>query len=358
MAVQYCSRESVKSALDEQETARSNAQIDDAILSGARDVEGLCNRPEDAFAPTTATRYFDFPSQNSRPPSWRLRFGWHALNSATAVTTDNGATTLTAGQYFLEPVNDPPHTSIEINLGGGGSFSSSTTHQRAVAVTGLWTACRTVEQTSIGSLTAILGATAGATATLAWTTARFGTGDVLLIDSERMVIRDRTFVDSTQNLQTSLTASDSNVTVAVTDGTAFAVEEIILIDSERMRIVDIVGNNLTVKRAWDGSVLAAHTAPTADVYALTGVQLDRAQLGTTIAAHASDAVVYRWVPPPTVASLNRAYALNTLLQERSGYARVAGTGDQAREFTGRGIAALEKDVVRLYGRKARTRAIV
>jgi hypothetical protein len=352
----YCTRESVKAALDEQETARSNAQIDDAIDSGARDVEGLCNRPEYAFLPLTATRYFDYPSGTSRSPSWRLWLSPFTLISATAVTTDNGATTLTAGQYFLEPVNDPPYRSIEINRGGSASFSSADTEQRATGIAGLWGWSNNTRD--IGALTSSLAASTTATASMAWTTARFGVGDILLIDDERMVIAERSFVDSTQNLQTSLTADSSDVNVAVTDGTAFAVEEIISIDGERMRIIDITGNTLTVKRAWDGSQLDDHTAPTADIYALTGVELDRAQLGTTLAAHSSAARVTRWIAPPLLASLNRAYALNTLLQERAGYARVAGTGESAREFTGRGIAALEKDVRAIFGLKARTRAIV
>jgi hypothetical protein len=355
MGIQYCSRESVKTALDEAETARSNAQIDDAILGGARDVEGLCHRPENAFAPVLATRYFDYPSR-TRAPSWVLRFDGHTLISASTVTTDNGATTLTAGQYYLEPVNSPPYTSMEINLGSSGSFGSGSTHQRATGITGLWG--WTNDNTSIGALTGTLAASTTATATMTWTTARFGVGDILLIGTERMVIVERTFVDSTQNLQTSLTASEADTTVAVTNGAAFAVDEIILIDAERMRIVDIAGNNLVVKRAQDGSQLDDHTATTADIYALTGVELDRAQLGTTLAAHSAADVVYRWKPPPLLASLNRAYALNTLLQERSGYARVAGTGEFAKEFTGRGIAQLEADVFRTFGRKTRHRAIV
>lgn len=354
--IQYCTRESVKTALDEAETARSNAQIDDAIESGARDVEGLCHRPENAFAPTLATRYFDYPSRTTRAPSWRTRFDGHMLISASAVTVNNGVTPLTAGQYFLEPVNDPPYTSMEINLGSTGSFSSGSTYQRATGITGLWGWTNT--NVAIGTLTATLAASPTATAALSWTTARFGVGDILLIDAERMVITERTLVDSTQNLQTSLTASEGDTIVAVTDGTAFAVDEIILIGAERMRVIDIAANNLIVKRAQDGSQLAVHTAPTADIYALTGIELSRSVLGTTLAAHASDAVVYRWAAPKLLASLNRAYALNTLLQERSGYARVAGTGENAREFTGRGIAAIEADVFQIYGRKARTRAIV
>lgn len=357
MGIQYCTRESVKTALDEAETARSNGQIDDAILSGARDVEGLCNRPENAFAPVLATRYYDYPSRTSRAPSWRLRFDdGHTLISATTVTTDNGTTTLTAGQYLLEPVNNPPYTEIQINTGGPAAFGSSTTDQRSTGILGLWGWSN--DTVAIGTLAATLAATPAATAALAWTTARFGVGDILLIGAERMVIGERTLVDSGQNLQTSLTASDSDATVAVTDGTAFAVDEIILIGAERMRVVDIAGNDLVVRRAQDGSQLSDHAAPTADIYALTGVELDRAVLGTTIAEHDADAVVYRWKPPPLLAALNRAYALNTLLQERSGYARVAGTGESAREFTGRGIAALEADVFRVFGRKVRTRGIV
>jgi hypothetical protein len=346
----------VKAALDEQETARSNAQIDDAIEQGARDVEGLCNRPEYAFLPLTATRYFDYPSRNSRSPSWRLWLSPWTLIGPTLVTTDNGATTLITGQYFPEPSGDPPYRWLEINRGGSASFSSADTEQRAIGVAGLWGWSNNTRD--IGSLTATLGASTTATASLAWTTARFGVGDILTIDDERMVIRERSFVDSTQNLAADLDSDSSDVNVSVADGTAFAVEEIISIDGERMRIVDIIGNTLTVKRAWDGSQLAAHTAPTADVYALTGVELDRAQLGTTLAAHDADAVVCRWVPPPLLTSLNRAYALNTLLQERAGYARVAGSGENAREFTGRGIAALEKDVKAIFGLKARTRAIL
>ena len=45
-------------------------------------------------------------------------------------------------------------------------------------------------------------------------------------------------------------------TVPVTNGAAIAVGETILIDAERMLTVDIAGNNLIVKRGFDGSTLA------------------------------------------------------------------------------------------------------
>jgi len=350
-----CTRESVKSALDELETARSNAQVDDAIAQGAVGVRGLLKRP--SVAPILTTRYFDYPSRTSRPPSWRLWFDQHPLLSATSVTVNNGATTLTTGQYFLEPANDgPPYTHIDINLGGSASFSSGATFQRAVAITGLWGLGN--ERKQIGSLSGTLAGTVGATASLAWTTARFGVGDLLFVDSEAMVITERTFVDSGQNIGANLAAEESDNGVSVSDGTGYALDEIILIGTERMRVVDIAGNVLTVKRAQDGTVLAAHTAGV-DVYALTGVELSRAEAGTTIAAHSSSAAVYQWRPPAMLATLNRAYALNALLQERSGWARALHvSGDTAIELSARGIRKLEEDAQRAYGLRARTRAIV
>lgn len=354
MGVWFCTRESVKSALDEAETARSNDQIDEAIEQGARDVEGLLELPN-LIAPTLATKTFDYPSRNSLQPSWRLRFGYVPLLSASSVTTRGGAATLTAGQYKLRPAAGPPYYSLEIDLSGSGALDAAGTHQDAIGVTGLW-GLENVRK-SVGSLSTTLGASTAATASLAWTTARFGVGSVLFVDSEAMFVAERSFVDSTQNLAADLAAQHSATSVTVADGAGFALEEIISVGGERMRVVDIIGNTLVVKRAWDGSQLAAHSSG-ADIYALTGVELERAQLGTTLAAHNSAAAVYIWRPPGLCAALNRAYALNTLLQERAGYARVAGTGEAAREYTGRGVAQLEADALRRYPVPPRVRAIL
>jgi len=356
----YCTREAVKTALDELETARSNAQIDDAIAQGAGDVEGLCDRgtgPFAPFAPIYGTAYADYPAQRARGRSWRIRLD-HTLIDLDAITVDNGATTLNVADVNLEPRNDgPPFRSLEVDLSTSAAWSSSGTHQRAVAMTGLWG--WTNERETIGTLAGTLAATTGATASMSWTTARFGVGNLLFIGAEAMIITERSFVDSTQNLGAGLSADSADTLVTVSDGTGFAVDEILSVGGERLRVVDITGNTLTVKRAEDGSQLAAHSLG-ADIYALTGVQLARAQAGTTIAAHSASAAVERWRVPPLLTALNRAYAINNLLQDRAGWARVAGTGEAAREFTGRGIAQLEADVMRVFGpgEGARHRAIV
>ncbi|MGE5828098.1 MAG: hypothetical protein ACM30G_06985 [Micromonosporaceae bacterium] len=341
----------MKQALDSKETARNNRQVDRACAAATRAIEGLTHR---SFVPWTGTRYLDWPNfQYAR--SYRL---WLDSNEVASVSTlVSGGVTIPSTDYFLrrsDDLDEAPYTHIEIDLDSSAAFSSGNTHQRSVAITGVFIGCP-VEEEAVGTLSADLAASTSATATITWTTARFGVGDILRIDNERVIITERTMVDSTQNLATPLTAAANIVTVAVTNGGAFAVDETLLLDSERMLVVDIAGNNLTVKRAWDGSVLATHAG--SDIYTLTGVEIARAQLGTTLAAHTNGATIYRYVVPPLVRDLAIAEAMNELLQESAGYARTAGSGDNERELSAKGLKALREDVYARYGRKARKRAV-
>jgi hypothetical protein len=111
-----------------------------------------------------------------------------------------------------------------------------------------------------------------------------------------------------------------------------------------------------VKRAWDGSTIAAHTAG-ATIYAPRTLTVTRGALGTTAAAHATSSTAYRWDPPGPVRQLVIAEALTDLLQGRSGYARTAGSGENERETSGRGLADLRQRVYVSHGRKARMRSV-
>jgi hypothetical protein len=350
MAPWLCTREDVKHALDSRETSRNNRQVDAAVASATLSIEGMLHRK---FYPQLATRYKDWPDTRqvgARP--WRIWLDEDELISVLTLTS--GGTVITPGDYFLEPANDgPPYDRIELDRSGSATFGGGSTPQRSVGILGLWGFDN--EEESVGQLTATLGASDTATASISWTTARVGVGDLLRIDSERMIITDRSMVDSGQNLQTPMTAAASNVTAAVTSGTGFGIDEVLLLESERMLVVDIAGNNLTVKRAWDGSPLAAHTS--SDVYTLTGVELDRAAAGTTLAAHSSSATIYRYKPPPLLRTLAVAESMNILLQEGSGYARVVGSGESQREASGRGLRELREQALTVYGRQARKRAV-
>jgi hypothetical protein len=141
--------------------------------------------------------------------------------------------------------------------------------------------------------------------------------------------------------------------VAVTDGTLFAIDEEIVIDAETMLITKIAGNNLVVKRAWDGSVLAAHTAPTADIYAPRTLVVERGAVGTTAATHSTAAAVTCWVPPSLVGRLARAEALVELGVESAGYAGSPGAGQAKRPPQGGTLEDLRCQVRDAHGRKAR-----
>lgn len=343
----YCTREDVKRALDVAETARSNRQVDRACESAARAIEGRMHR---RFYPETDTRYFDWPnSQRARP--WRLWLDANELVSVSTLTA--GGTTISASDYFLYPDDGPPYNRVEIDLSSSAAWSSGSTHQRAISIAGVYAGCP-ADTAAAGSLAENLDASE--TAVDVTDSGLIGVGDLIIVDSERMIVTGRTMLDTGQNLGGNLTATNSNVTVAVTDGTAYSVDEVLLIDSERMLIVDIAGNNLTVKRAWDGSNLAAHTAG-ADIYAPRTLTVTRGALGTTAATHTTSTAISRHLVPGLIRDLAVALALTQLLQEGAGYARTAGAGENQREVSGRGLRALWDDAYAAYGRKARLRGV-
>lgn len=342
----YCSREDVKTALDIKETARNNAQVDRAIEAATVSVEGLTHRK---FYPQTATRYFDWPNyQYAR--SWRLWLDHNELISVTSLTA--GGTSVPSSGYFLEPVNTgPPYTRIEMDLSTSHSFDSGDTYQRSVAVTGVFGYSN--DTTNAASLSA--SASSSATTIDVDDGSVIGVGDLLVIDSERLICTNKTMLDTTQNLQSNMTAVQNGVTVAVTDGTAFAIGEILLLDAERMLIVDISGNNLTVKRAWDGTVLAAHTG--SDIYALRTLTVVRGANGSTAATHVDSSTVAKVVVPPLIKELAVAEAVTFLAGESAAYARTTEGESNNAEDIGRGLRGLRDQAVRRYGRKARLRAV-
>lgn len=345
--VWYTTREQVKAALDTAETARNDAQVDRAIGSGARSIEGLLHRK---FYPQTATRYFPWPNhQYARP--WRL---WlDADEVASVATLVAGGVTIPSTDYFLEPVNTgPPYTRIEIDLDSSSAFSSAGTHQRAIAVTGVFIGCP-LDEAPAGQLAEALdGSETGVDVS---DSSLVGVGSIIKVESERMIVTGRSMLDTGQNTS-ALTASSADVAITgITAGTIH-VGETILVDSERMLVVDVAGTTVTVKRAFDGSALATHSGGV-DIFAPRTLTVERAALGTSAAGHADLTAITRHVVPDLVRDLNVAEAINQLQQETSGYARVIGEGENAREGTGRSLFDLRKDAIATYGRQARSRAV-
>ncbi|MEU1445506.1 hypothetical protein [Streptomyces mirabilis] len=346
----YATREDIMRALDVKETTRNRRQIDGALESASRSVDGLCHR---RFFPVQGTRYFDWPARPSGGYTpWVLRLDGSELVSVT--TLASGGRTITSDEYNLEPnVYGPPFSRVEIKLSTSAAYGGGATYQRDVQVAGLWGYRNT--ETTLGSTTATVSSATAATISVDGpTSALVGIGSVLRVDSERMIVTERAQASTGQT--GTITASKSDVTLPVANGAAYAVDEVLLLDSERMRIDDIAGNNLTVERAYDGTVLAAHTS--AAIYAPRALTVTRGALGTTADTHANASTVYRWDPPGLVRQLVKAEAIWSLLQERAGWFRNASaSGRSAPEVSRTAIDALRDQTYTEHGRKARTRGV-
>ena len=340
----YATRESVKSSVDVKFSAYFDARVDEALESASRKVDGLCGRSPGFFAPTIATRYFDWPRKNMSP-SWTLWLESNYLISATSLVS--GGVTIATADYDLRRSDDldaPPYDRIEIDLSSTAAFSAGDTHQRSVAVTGLWG--NTQEHVTATTLAEDLDTTETG-ADVANSNA-VGVGDVIRVGTEYLEVTGRSMVDTGQNTS-ALTADKTGTSITgLTAGQIFS-GEVLLIDGERMLVQDASGTTATVQRAYDGTTLAAHLVNT-DIYAARTLTIVRGSLGSTASAHTTADAVTRLVFPGPVRQLARAYAIDQLMQEGAGYARVVGSGENERQATGRSIKDLEKDVRRDFKR--------
>jgi hypothetical protein len=343
METVYVYREDLEIPLDVQPTAYLFNEIDKACRSGSRAAEGFLRR---IFYPEVKTRYFPWPSPDGNRN--KIYFDERSLISPTAIISD-GYTFIQGTDYYLEPDANESFDYIELNNDSSASFAGGP--QRAVSIAGLWGYSN--NETTVG----VTLATIDTDDTTVNVNAPIAVGMVLRIESERVRVTGRRWLDSGQGLADAMTADDADVTLAVTDGSAFTESEIILVDSERMQISEIAGNNLTVRRAVQGSVLAEHLI-SADVYWRHTAVIERGALGTTAASHTAGATVRVWDPPSMVRELSTAYAMDAFLQRNSGYARTTGEGETTRETGGRGIRHLEKRAMEAIGRKTiRHRAV-
>lgn len=344
----YATREDVASALDVKLTAYQGPAIDAALEHASRDISGLTHR---SFYPVIATKYYDFPNRQHAGVGriWLDR----DLISVTSFTS--GGVTVPPANYFLEPVNTgPPYSRIEINRGSASALTSNnSTPQRSLAITGLWG--YGADEASAGTAAAAIVSTS-ATALVCSGDSGIGIGTILRIDSERVIVTGRNWITTSQTVQTPLSSSLANQSLDVTTGGAYSVGETLMLDQERVLVLEIFNNQLTVKRAQQGSTLAAHTGST--IYSARSLVVTRGALGTTAATHLISAPLFRHLVPGPVQKLTVAYAIETLMAEGSGYARMSGSGSSESNVpNGTTLAHMEEMVYSRYARKVRARAV-
>lgn len=348
--VAYCTREDTQRATDFANTVISNGQIDRAIQSAARNIEAHLHRD---FYPNDTTRKFDWPDYSYAPP-WKLRFGRWDLVSATQVTS--GGVTIPLNQIIFRPYNRPPgepYTELELDLSTTAAFRAAATPQLSVAITGTWG--YTADTDPAGTLPSAIN---NSVTTVAVSDgSQLGVGDLMIIGTERMLVTEKAATATGLTQATGLTtdsASDNQLLTTTGSGT-LNVGEVILLGAERMLITDITGTVATVKRAWDGTVLATHTTATVNAY--RSLTVLRGQLGTAAASHAQNDAISRHRPPALIRDLAIAESVNRVLQETSGYARTVGGPDMAMPAPGIALSDLWAEAVAKHGRQVRMGAI-
>lgn len=353
MGILLATRERVRDALESDHTAYRAGQVDRALDAAARAIELGLHWAN--IHPLTATREFPWPNEQDARP-WRLYLENQGLISVTSMTA--GGVTIAAADRFLEPVNEgPPFTSIEIDLASSASYGSGATHQRAISIVGLWGLRN--DETPAGALAEDLDTTE--TAVDVTDGAKVGVGSLLRVDSERLNVTGRAFMDSTFNLAGDMNSDRADTLVVVSGGTFFEGESIVL-DSEEMDVKAVTGSNLTVQRAVNGSVLAAHTGAV-DIYVSRRLTVERGAAGTTAATHTNGTALISWLCPPLIEALSVGLAMDQVEQELGAYSRTSRSGD-ARSATSSGADAsgtaldgLWNRAIRAHGRCSRTDAI-
>lgn len=338
----YATREMVREVVDIKTTARNNRALDRALSAGADAVDACTRR---RFWPEQGTRYFDWPDVQY-PLPWRL---WLDENELAAWPPDqiaSGGTSIDLVTAFQSPSDRPPYTKIELDRASNSAFAGQTSPQRGISITGLFGYSNdefddTTVSGSVDSTQTTLEVAAGG---------ELGVGSLIRVDSERMLVVDRSWVDTGQTVTIA-----SSQTINSFTGTGFVEGETLLVDSERMRVEDVAGTTVVVKRAYDGSVLAAHTA--AAVYSSRELTVARGFAGTVAASHNNGATIAVHQPPGLVSELNIGEALNILISANTGWARVIGSSEYATEYVGKGLDRLRCDVKKAVGRRARAAAV-
>lgn len=339
----YTTREAVKRA-GAVNTTLWDSVLDAEIEAASREIDKLTGR---RFIPITATRRYAWPAPFPRA-AWMLMLDDDLLSVSALTRDDDTATAIAATDYFLEPGNDgPPYAWIEIDLSSSAYFSQQNTHQRAIRVTGSWG--YSSDTAAAGTVSSGLASDATATSLVCSDASKVDVGDTLLCESEQLFVSERATAGTTADLNDTLTASVSDVTVTVTNGALVKAGEVILVDSERMLVQSTTGNDLTVQRAYEGTALAAHSTGTS-VYAFRTLTVTRGVNGTTAATHANSTALSKYQPPADVRQLCRALALQRLSLNQGGWMGVLGSGENSIEVRGQALLALVERVKRHYRR--------
>ena len=290
----------------------------DAIAQASQFLEGK-RQLNGQFIPVTDTRAYN----GSGDLSLFLR---DTLLSITTITHDG--TSLETTDYVLSPLNahweNGPYTRLIVDP-DSANISTWKNEIDVVSIAGLFGKYN--KSVSLG----ITGSLAATTTTdlVVSNGAALSVGMILLIESEQIAVTgtgDPTAATSVVN--GAITSTDT--TIGVDDGSEFNELEIIKIDNEKMRIIDISTNDLYVERAYNGTRAAAHIDDSAIAVYRT-YTVERGVNGTTAAIHSSKAIS-QYKAPADVSWLCKQIAGLMIKKAESHYSGKVGNADLGEVF--------------------------
>jgi len=295
-------------------TGLSEAAILSKIYAASQAIEQKIGQ----FIPSYETRYFEGEEGEDEiliPP----------LLSVTSIT--NGGAAMAASDYLLKPYGrrwkQGPYHAIE--LYDQGSVGGWSLLDKGVAITGKWGMFDNpvdleANITSADSTNTSLTVTDGS---------KCGPGMVMLVESEQMVATGTGAATSTTATLNGA-IDDAVEEIVLSNGALVNSGEILKVDFEQMKCLEVSGNTIQVQRGWANSKRASHLTG-ATVYAYRTFTITRGANGTTAATHAAKAA-YQYRPPEDINYLCRQIAALMIKKAQTGYVGRAGNDEMGTGF--------------------------
>lgn len=242
----------------------------------------------------------------------------------------NDDDTLVSTDYLLRPNKrmwtNGPYTNIDVDP-DAVNLSNWLQEKDSVVITGRWGLFEKSEDSG-----ATIGASQSAVSLslLVSDGSKLSPGMVILIGSEQQLVTGFGEISaSATTLSEDIDLVEEEINVA--NGTLIFVGETIRCGFEQMKVLDINGNTLYVKRGWNGTKKVIHsTAGAVDVYRTFSVE--RAVNGTTAGIHTMGSYISRYLVPEDVRILCAEIA--TLMRKKAlgGFAGRSGNSELGEVF--------------------------
>ena len=327
--------------------------IDGMIVSASMAAEDWLHR---IFYPRVGVALLDWPTAANND-AYRFDLGINELISVTRVVS--GGTDVPLTDIILrreDDIDSPPYGILELRVGSNYCLQASPNGQQSLSITGKFGYNDTTNSTGAVLSGAITDSDEQLSITPFNNRVDIGVGSLILIDDEYMIVYGNRYDDTGATLSAGMSAAKGGTTLLIDDTTAIAVNETIIVDSERMYITAITGSTVTVRRATEGTTLAGHLANSV-VYAARTFLVSREACGSTSVVHADATGIRVHEFNYLLQELVTALVIVALSQSLAEYGKTVGTGTMTRESSGKGLQEIQERVYWALGRMERGGAI-